>query len=228
MNNIDVFTDKVNSLPNANTLGKIIFFHLAVIVIAAMMPMAEISAEVDERALYELAPENSAFVRLINLTDQVQSIRLDESGLSVSGHCSASRYQPINAGNYTFQSDSHALTSTFDSNRAYSVVVDSAGLMLITDKMVQSRRKSLVSVYNFTSLSGLSVKTTNGQHSVFSQLSSGAYVFREINPVKVSLSIFSESEKLSDVDATVFERGVVSSLLLCDRDGSIATTWIRQ
>lgn len=227
MKNINFFEKQLNISSKIRINKKLSSAGLACVV-AAMVPMTGITGEVDERGLYDLAPENSAFVRLINLTAQTQKVHSNEVDLSVIGHCAASSYQPIQAGSYVFQSDGEALTSAIDANLAYSVVVDYSGMRLIVDKMVESPRKSLVAVYNFTSRSGLSVKTANGQHSVFSQLSSGDYAFREINPVKVSFSIFSEDKNLSDVKAIVFERGVVSSLLLCERDGAIATTWARQ
>jgi len=196
--------------------------------VTALAPMVAISSEVDERALYDLAPENSSFVRLINLTASPQRIRLDNVTLSVPSYCSASGYKPIHAGDYPLRLGTKELMTSMDSNLAYSLVVDKSGVTLVADTMVKSPRKSLVSVYNFTSVSELSVKTADGKHSVFSNLASGDSASREINPVKVNFAVFSAVEKLSDVDATIFERGVASTLLLCGDEDSIRTQWVRQ
>ncbi len=196
--------------------------------VVALVPMVATSSEVDERALYDLAPENSSFVRLINLTESPQRIRLDKVTLSVPSYCSASGYKPINAGKYPLQLGKNELMTSMHSNLAYSLVVDKSGVTLVADTMVKSPRKSLVSVYNFTSVSDLFVKTADGKHSVFSSLASGDRASREINPVKVNFAVFSEAEKLSDVDATIFERGVVSTLLLCGDKDSMQAQWVRQ
>lgn len=196
--------------------------------VVACAPCSIVLAEVDERALYELAPEGSAFVRLINLTETEQVVRLGEQVLAVAGYCSASAYRPIEAGRYPLQQADDSSLSEVDSSLAYSIVIDKEGVALLPDDRVDSPRKSLVSVYNFTSLSGLSIKTSDGKHSVFSKLSSGDRVSRTINPVRATFSVFSATEKIADADTTIFERGVASTLLLCDSGTEVHTSWIRQ
>lgn len=194
------------------------------------------AGEVDERELYDLAPENSSFVRLINLSNQPQKFQLNRAVLSVGGYCSASSYQYITAGDHNLKVESGSSKNTTDrelvvsvaSSQAYSVVVDNVGVRLVADRVVRNPRKSLVSVYNFSSLSDLSVKTSDGKHTVFYKIDKDSQLSREINPVKVDFSIFSKNESLTNVATEIFERGVASTLLLCGDKQSLITQWVRQ
>ncbi|MGH1374050.1 MAG: alginate O-acetyltransferase AlgF [Cellvibrionaceae bacterium] len=221
---------KCKSVSNAKCVAAVRALTCVLASAVSGLTVSAIASEVDERALYELAPENSAFVRLINLTDQKQSLRLNEIELSVDGYCSASSYKPIGAGAYpaSLVGGGQQTASVVAENLAYSFVVDQAGVTVFVDKVIESPRKSLLSIYNFTSSDDLSLKTSDGKFSVFSALNRGDYAYREINPIKVSFSVFSLEEKLMDVETTIFERGVVSSLLLCDDSDSLASTWARQ
>ncbi len=185
-------------------------------------------ADSQDSALYDLAPEGAAFVRVINLRQSASEVALADQSLKIDEYCSASRYHYFSAGDYQVLSRSLQLSARLDSHSAYSIVIEDDQISLINDAYVQDRKLSLVSAYNFSQSKSLALKTADGKHTVFSDLNPLEQKSRTINPVKAQFSLFLDNLSVLEVKPIIFERGVASSLLICGDDEPVKSRWVRQ
>jgi len=179
-------------------------------------------------ALYDLAPEGSAFVRLINLRKNASEVVLAKKSLKSKDHCSASGYRYFSPGEYQVSSQGMQLAARLEPQQAYSIVINDSQLMLIKDAYVKDRKLSLVSAYNFSQTTSLALKTADGRHTVFAGLEPLKQQARTINPVKAHFSLFAEDVSVLNVKPVIFERGVASSLLICGDEKPRLSRWTRQ
>jgi len=192
----------------------------------------------DEAALYDKAPSDAAFVRLINTQDRALQLSLGGKRLSVSGFCRASDYVYLKAGNYRLADElTQGWRGRLEAGRVYSLVTSNTGVRLLSESLFVDPSRAQLSVYNLAQAGALDIKTSPGARQVFSKLSAGARQSRSVNPIKVSLSVFSHgagegqtSMKLADAGMIILQAGSTSSLLVCSRasdaHGNTETHWV--
>ena len=192
----------------------------------------------DEAALYDKAPANAAFVRVLNIQENALQLSLGGKPLNVSGFCRASEYVYLKAGDYQLAGEqAQAWQGSFEAGRVYSLVTSSAGVTLLGESLFSNPRRAQLSVYNLAQAGSLDIKTNPGARQVFTKLGAGDRQPRPVNPIKVSLSVFSHSEavgpaamKLADAETTILQAGSTSSLLICSRAGetqaNTETHWV--
>jgi len=186
------------------------------------------ASDSQDSALYDLAPEGSAFVRLINLRRSASEVVLAEKSLKTNDHCAASRYRYFSPGEYRVLSQDLQLAARLEPQQAYSIVIDESQLILIKDAYVNDRKRSLVSAYNFSQSTSLALKTADGKHTVFAGLEPLKQQARSINPVKAHFSLFADDVSVLAINPVIFERGVASSLLICGDEKPRLSRWVRQ
>jgi Alginate O-acetyl transferase AlgF len=173
--------------------------------------------QADESALYDEAPEGSAYIRLINLTSSPINAGMANKILTVKNYCYASEYVYLPGGEYTVNNQAVNWRGDLQADKAYSLIVTYAGARLKQEQRFSSVRKGLLAVYNFSSHS-ISVRTAQGNKPVFGVIESDTQKSREVNPLKIQLSVHTVNEDALNVAPVIFQSGVISSLLVC-RDG---------
>lgn len=212
-----------------NTVKQTLRFISIAGVIGCTAPWAGAFADdgaINEKALYDLAPKDAAFVRVINLTHSPLDLSLDKKMLTTSGYCQASDYVFVTQGDYAKTLAGVTWQGRLEPGSAYSLVVSVDEVRLLEDETLDSPRRGLLSVYNFSKKDSLSVKTSVGGQTVFAEIDAGASASRSVNPLRASLSVFEKDQKLTDADPVIFERGVVTSLLVCG-NSDIVSSWSR-
>jgi len=198
-----------------------------VLFVAAIVIVSLISTELiaDERALYSKAPKDSAFIRLIS-TSGKQKVALNGKSLSSPGNCHAGNYIYLPPRKYRVNSKSVSWQGNLEANKAYSLVVDNDTTYVLHEDLFRNRLKGMLSVYNLSESEVLSIKTTRGERSVFSEIKTRSLASRLVNPTKLSLSIYRNQQKDHDSKSGLLRRGAINTLLICDANKGLASHWV--
>ena len=165
--------------------------------------------------LYDaVAPADSAFVRVLNISDGVVETTLAgklypqrvASGL-------LGRYRFTAPGNSAITVNGLKIEQALEANKAYTILYDGADITVISDKFVNEPRKAQVSLYNLTN-QDVALKTSDGAVVVVDSIGTGETGVRLINEVKIKFSAFSGDKKISDFDEFFLRKGNSYSYVL--------------
>lgn len=198
--------------------------NIGILASACLMAMNTNAA--DEAALYDNAPADSAFVRLINNDgDKAVSAKVGEKLLVSKAYCQASDYEYVTAGNYELMIDDKDWAGHLQANKSYTFVVNETQLAVIEEDVFNNPKKGQFSTYNLTDKDSIAVKTKDGKKAVFPEVPGNAYVSREVNPIKIGLSVYEADKPLADIAATRFQRGQSNNLFVCGSQNTYQTSW---
>ncbi len=188
----------------------------------------------NEAALYDLAPKDSAFLRVIDLRNEQRSpekliVRVKGKRLSTESYCSSSAFIYLPSGTYGDKINGLLWKGTLKPNQAYSLVVDNSSVRLIDDYLVADSRRALLAVHNYSYLSQVGLQTAKSAHPVFVNIPRGETSARVINPLKSAFVVVenrgAEAVKMVATQAIIFQPGVLSSLFICADQAGIFTRW---
>lgn len=197
----------------------------------------------DEAALYDLAPADSAFLRIINLrsdqsvaahADAIASknalmLDIENKRLSTAGYCSASEFIYLPAGTTEQKINGIPWKGSLQANKAYSLLISDKSATLLEDYRAEDSRRGMLVVYNFSDYPRVSVQTAQSARSVLAHIPAGASAARVINPLKSAFEIIdsdnSEGASLARTEAMIFQPGIMSSLFICSDQGGVFTRW---
>ena len=191
----------------------------------------------DEAALYDLAPQGSAFLRIIDLRkehiDKPMPERLtlpiQNKRLSTVGYCSASEFIYLPAGDYRKEINAMLWRAELEPDQAYSLLIADDSLRLLRDYPVTDSRRAMLAVYNFSPFSTVSLNTAKSARTVFATIPQGESVAREINPLKSAFTVVNRGDRenthLAVTAPMIFQPGVLSSLFICNDRSGIFTRW---
>ena len=191
----------------------------------------------DEAALYDLAPPDAAFLRVINLqkntpsagSNQHLTLRIEGKNLSTAGYCSASSFVYLPAGEYNEQVSGLRWQASLEAGKAYSLLVDDDSVTLVEDYRAKDSRRGMLVVYNFSSYSRLNLQTAKSARSVLSNIAQATSGARAIIPLKSAFSVVDSADtqgtSLVVTEAMIFQPGVSSSLFICTNPSGLFTHW---
>ncbi len=201
---------------------------LALLILMAFPVSAHAGANIDE-GLYDPAPpENSAFIRFAHT-------RQSESGSEPAiangktydylEFTEVSSYFVVPEGEVKISLNKADKNFEAQAGNFYTVVLTGNNqLQLHQDETNNNRAKAQITVYNYSPDDKISLKTADGSVAIIEDLAKGEAASREINPVKVSLAVFNDNNKLSDLDAVSLERSQAYTVFVFpDRNVS----WVR-
>lgn len=167
----------------------------------------------DTRALYDLAPEDAAYIRLVNGTQSPVALTVGEHRLSAETFCSASAVEWVPPGtelgaNHSTQLESGAL---------YTLVILQGGDKVIRQPAKPDPFKATISSHNLSTGHSISLVTTKGSRPVFGEVAPGAMAERSVNPVTIALSILAGELEIP-LEAVSLERGQVTDTFFCEDD----------
>lgn len=179
----------------------------------------------NEADLYDLAPENSAFIRIISKGIVSPHINISGKPLPIAKGCDAGNYIYLPGGNHTFNSQGKNWNYTLKANTVYSLVMESGKPTYMERDLFSEKQRGLLEVFNLTAHKELAIKTTLKEHPVFSKVPPQSNQDRPINPLKIGLSGYSNNKKLFDADPVIFQGGKSSSLFICMIGNKFVTNW---
>lgn len=186
------------------------------------------SQAADEAALYDLAPENSAFVRLISNVNKPVSTQIGDKLLLSNEYCQASDYEYVTAGEYAVSIEDMDWSGELSADKTYTFVLNKNHISVIEDNVYSNPKKGQFSAYNLTDKGTLSIKTKDGKKTVFPEVSSEQHVSREVNPVKIGFAVYDSDKKLVEAGTTRFQRGKSNNLFVCGSEQNYLASWANQ
>lgn len=176
------------------------------------------AAQDGNEGLYEMAaPPNSAFIRVINVTDEQVALAMDDWRQSLApGQGGDYLYRP--GGAAQLQVNGKQFAFDFAKRSVQTLVFDGASLVPHQDTYFSSRLKALLVMYNL-SAQPATLQTSNGAVNVIGPLSAGSSDERQINGVKVSLKVALDSGVELPLEEVVLQRGRVYTVLVTSDSG---------
>lgn len=202
--------------------------HLSWLMVSSLLFFC-LNAQANEDALYgPTAPAGSAFIRMVNLsTSDLGEISAGNEKFRSVDAFSGTAYKFMSPGNITINTTGLNKTVQLSGDNYYSfVIMDEGKTTLIEDLGKTDPRKALISLYNLSELPLVSLKTSDGKISVIDNTAPASRQDRAINPVKLSLALFTPEAK--QLPAIVLEKSQVFSLFVSGSNAQLITVWIKQ
>ena len=149
--------------------------------------------------LYDaVAPADSGFIRVLNLTDTPATV-------SLSGKKGNQTISAGNLGGYLFSSPGKQTLAIngspsdlpVETRKAVTAVYRGGSLTLLGDDVPQDARKANVVFYNLTD-QALSLKTADGKHALVQDVAPGQLASRKVNEIKIPLAAYAGTNKVVD------------------------------
>ncbi|EKF74406.1 alginate O-acetyltransferase [Alcanivorax hongdengensis A-11-3] len=184
-----------------------------IIVVSLVLLSPVWAAQDGNEGLYEMAaPPDSAFVRVLNLSDRQIQVALDDwQQPLVPGALGDYLYRPEGAA--TIRIDGQPFAYRFLARSVQTLAYRDGALTLFQDQYFDSRIKALLVMYNLTP-SSASLQTLNGAVNVIGPLAEDSSGAREINGVKVALRVSLDDGRNLPLAPAVLERGRVYSVVV--------------
>ena len=187
-------------------------------------------AKAQDEGLYDpVAPEGSAFVRVINAGTADKDAKPELRGKTYNGvdHNEVGAYFPVKQGQADLAVGTAKASENLESGAYYTAVLNGEALTILKDEALKDQSKALIGFYN---LSGkpLALKTADGKIEVVPSTENGKSGAREINPLDIQLAVFEGETKVSDVPAVELKRNAATSVVaLKDKDGKVTAIQAR-
>jgi alginate O-acetyltransferase complex protein AlgF len=173
------------------------------------------------------APPGSAFIRVFNGTNQARiPAQVGDKNLGDVSALDASAYVFLAPGSYPLKAGSASQNVTLQGAHCYTAAVENDGVHLFDQDCFNSQLKASVSLYNLLDGTFLSLKTADGNTAVVDGVAANAAGHREVNPVKVNLTVFNGASKVADAKPVALERGKAFSLFVTGSASEPMLIWI--
>ncbi len=180
----------------------------------AAASQAALAAEGNADLYDAVAPADSAFVRVLNLSDRNIDVTLSgkvNPQRVAAGKLSGYRFTP--AGPHKIAVGSQSIEPQLKANAASTVVYDGKQLKLISDKYVNEPKKAQIAFYNLTA-NQAALKTSDGKHEVVEALGNGETGTRMVNEVKIDFAAYQQETKVASFDEQFLKKGRSYSYVL--------------
>ncbi|ESQ74210.1 hypothetical protein ABAC402_15500 [Asticcacaulis sp. AC402] len=187
----------------------------------------------NDAGLYAAAPPpNSVFVRIISDADDAKPVDavIGKAKYSAANGM-ASPYKVVPAGKVSVTAAGGNRTVSFVSGNYYTVVVSGARgkptINSIQDPKLDSKVKGLITFYNLTGRSALTLKTADGKANVVERVASGQVGARQVNSATIGFAVFDGANALGKTAPQTVNRGNAYSSIVTDAGGRIKVIWVR-
>ena len=188
--------------------------HLITAMALATASHTALAAEGNADLYDAVAPADSAFVRVLNLS--ASNIEVTLSGKVnpqrvAAGQLSGYRFTP--AGAHKIAVGGKAIEPQLKANAASTVVYDGKQLTLISDKYVNEPKKAQIAFYNLTPAQA-TLRTADGKHEVVKALTKGQTGTRMVNEIKLDFAAYAQDTKVASFDEQFLKKGRSYSYVL--------------
>ncbi|MFJ4068077.1 alginate O-acetyltransferase AlgF [Pseudomonas sp. NPDC089996] len=175
---------------------------------------AALAAEGNADLYDAVAPADSAFVRVLNLSngniDVTLSGKVNPQRVA-AGQLSGYRFTP--AGAHKIAVGGQSIEPQLKANAASTVVYDGKQLKLISDKYVNEPKKAQIAFYNLTA-NQATLKTSDGKHDVVEAIGNGETGTRMVNEIKIDFAAYQQDTKVASFDEQFLKKGRSYSYVL--------------
>ncbi|MFI7857508.1 alginate O-acetyltransferase AlgF [Pseudomonas promysalinigenes] len=188
--------------------------HLFTAIAMATAGHTVLAAEGNADLYDAVAPADSAFVRVLNLSDSNIDVSLSgkvNPQRVAAGQLSGYRFTP--AGPHKITIAGKSIEPQLKANAASTVVYDGKQLKLISDKYVNEPKKAQIAFYNLTQ-NPAALKTSDGKHDVVQTLGNGETGTRMVNEIKIDFAAYQQDTKVASFDEQFLKKGRSYSYVL--------------
>lgn len=198
-----------------------ITFHLlrALALLLAVHLPAQAAKDANADLYDAVAPADSAFVRVLNLSDKGIDVTL--SGKVNPQKVSAgqlSGYRFVPQGKHRIATGSLAIEPEFKANTATTLLYTGSELIVIADPFVNEPKKAQAAFYNFTDTPA-ALKTRDGKHTIVEALGKNQTGSRLVNEIKIGFAAYAGEQSLAQFDELFLKKGRSYSYLLLPQAG---------
>ena len=176
------------------------------ILVALIMTCQGASADTDFGLYDPVAPDGSAFVRFINMTDDEVTPQLNRKKFDALTNNQVSDYFVVPKGPVRFFVGDQKADHDIVAGKFYTVV-NSKNIVVLEDIANNNRSKATIAFYNFSGISSLTLKAKGGAVNVLQDVESDSTKARDMNAVKIDFSIYNGEEFLVELSEEIIERG---------------------
>lgn len=188
--------------------------RLSVLACLALPVSADLT---DDKSLYDLAPDDAAFVRVINTTTLSVTATVGDKTFEANGGCHVTQVDWVNPG-VTLSDD-----QSTQPGRLHTLIISNEGDRWHTAQTTTDPLKAQLALLNLTKDSEVSLVTTQGSRPVFSRVLPGERKTRAVNPISVSLTATDEQNAV-ELATINLRRGQVAENIICAIDGTMHST----
>jgi len=165
----------------------------------------ESQAGADEGLYAPKAPENAAFVRVFNARDTAITAKAGTKEFGEIAPMSASPYYFYTKDSIDLTVDEQKQPQDLEAGAFYTVIAQD-GLNVITDTANSNPAKATISFYNQSS-APVTIKAKENTVAIFKDVASMDQTAREINPVKVDLTLNAQgNDTPMPIETIIMER----------------------
>ncbi|MDR8013746.1 alginate O-acetyltransferase AlgF [Ectopseudomonas guguanensis] len=183
-------------------------FLSRVLLILLTVASAAAQAQDANADLYDpVAPANSAFVRVLNLSERNIEVTLsgkNKPQVVTSGQFGGYRF--VAPGKQRIAVANQAVEHELKANTASTVIYRDGQLLLIADQFVNEPRKAQIAFYNFTDKPA-ALKTLDGQHVVVDTIQRDQTGSRMVNELKIAFAAYADNQQLIGFDELFLKKG---------------------
>jgi alginate O-acetyltransferase complex protein AlgF len=181
----------------------------------------------DDEELYEpKVKDNEGLIRVLNLSEKVVSLSLNGGGTKLFSikPFSFSDYVVFKEGAQIFLVGERQVEKNVERGSSTTLVIDNnSSVTLLEDKRIIKNGKSMISFYNFTRSNNLSLKTANGKTTIIADTVANTSGYREINPVRLKSTVFSDTTVIKIVDEKLLMRNTPFNIAIFEHSGNFIT-----
>lgn len=184
------------------------------------------SSQAKENAadLYDaVAPANSAFIRVLNLSDAVIEVSLSSKKTPQKvGPTQLGSYRFTPPGKTTLLVDGKSLEPDLQANTASTLLYADGQLTLLKDSYINEPRKAQLAFYNLTD-SSAALKTVDGKHVVVEAIDMAQTGGRLVNEFKIAFAAYIGDQSVATFDEMFLKKGRSYSYVLLPQGAGYRT-----
>lgn len=181
-----------------------------------------------DEGLYDPAPpEGSAFVRFVSDYEISGSkpVMVNDKTYDYLDYKEASSYFVFPEGDIQAKVGDSSGNFPVEAGGFYTVILtDNGTLSIKSDPQNNNQAKAQILLYNLSGQDNLSLKTADGAIEVIPPVGNGEVADKQINPVRVSLAVYSGDQKVKDLGSLSLERSQSYSAILATADD---VNWVK-
>ncbi len=151
-------------------------------------------AHTNEAELYDPEPPaNAAYVRLINLTGQKQTITLGSATLTVDANTILTPYHVVKEGRYSTLFHTITTDLAIPAQAYISLALTAENIKPVNDPAIINPIKAMIYFYNYSDAPATLFAPTQNA-AIFENLPAGSAAAREINALSLDLAVRQEHQ----------------------------------
>jgi len=184
------------------------------------------SSVADAQLYAKEAPPGSAFIHVFNGTPASgMNVQIGDKTQPPLLPYSASTYIFVTPGVYVVQAGAHKQSFTLEANHYYTIAATATGLQPFEFSEALTGLKATIAMFNLLPTTTIALKTADGATAVFEDVAPNTSTHRTINPLRLSLALFSGTQKIADVPSIALERGRSFSLFVGGSAAAPVLVW---